>query len=59
MPCHANLPTGFGSYWYPGDIMLYSVYDLYSYEPNKGEILSKFLIYKFEHITMKGRMSVL
>jgi hypothetical protein len=30
-----------------------------SYEPNKGELLSKFLVYKFEHITKKGRMCVI
>jgi len=34
-------------------------YDLYSHEPNKGELLSKFLVYEFEHITKKGRMCVI
>jgi len=33
-------------------------YDLYSHEPNKGELLFKFLVYKFEHITKKGRKCV-
>jgi hypothetical protein len=26
-------------------------HDLYSHELNKGELLSKFLVYEFEHIT--------
>jgi len=34
-------------------------YDLYSHEPNKGRLLSKFLVYEFEHITKKGRMYVI
>jgi hypothetical protein len=34
-------------------------YDLYSHEPNKGELLSKFLVYEFKHITKKGRMCVI
>jgi len=34
-------------------------YDLYSHEPNKGELLSKFLVYESEHITKKGRMCVI
>ena len=34
-------------------------YDLYSYEPNKGELPSKFLSYEFENITNKGRMCVI
>jgi len=58
MPSHANLPTGYSSCWFPGDIMLNPFYDLYSHEPNKGELLSKFLVYEFEHITKKGRMCV-
>jgi len=29
------------------------------HEPNRGELLSKFLIYEFEHITKKGRMCVI
>jgi hypothetical protein len=33
-------------------------YDLYHHEPNKGELLSKFLVYEFEHITKKRRMCV-
>jgi len=33
-------------------------YDLYSHEPNKGEVLFKFLVYEFKHITKKGRMCV-
>jgi len=36
--------------------MSYPFYDLYSREQNKGEILSKFLVYEVEHITNKGRM---
>ena len=58
MPSHANLPTGYSSCWFPGDIMLNPFYNLYSHEPNKGELLSKFLVYEFEHITKKGRMCV-
>jgi len=34
-------------------------YDLYCHEPNKGELLSKFLVYEFEYITKKGRMCVI
>jgi hypothetical protein len=34
-------------------------YDLYSHEPNKGELLFKFLVYEFEHITKKGWMCVI
>ena len=34
------------------------IYDLHSHEPNKGELLSKFLVYEIEHITKKGRMCV-
>jgi hypothetical protein len=30
-----------------------------SHEPNRGELLSKFLVYEFEHITKKGRMCVI
>jgi hypothetical protein len=33
-------------------------YDLYSHEPNKGELLFKFLVYEFKHRTKKGRMCV-
>jgi len=44
---------------FPGDIMSYPFYDLYSYEPNKGELLSKILVYEFEHITKNGRTGVL
>jgi hypothetical protein len=31
-------------------------YDLYSHEPIIGELLCEFLVYKFEHLTKKGRM---
>jgi len=34
-------------------------YVLYSHEPNKGELLSKFLVYEFEYITKKSRMCVI
>ena len=34
-------------------------YDLHSHEPNKGELLCKFLIYEFEHIPKKDRMCVI
>ena len=34
--------------------MLYRFYDPYSHELNKGELLSKILQYKLEHITKKG-----
>jgi hypothetical protein len=34
-------------------------YDLHCHEPNKGELLSEFLVYEFEHITKKGRMCVI
>jgi len=59
MPSHANLPTGYSSCWFPGDIMSNPFFDLYSHEPNKGELLSQFLVYEFEHITKKGRMCVI
>jgi len=36
--------------------MLYPFYDLYSHEPNTGELLSKILVYHFKHIVKKGRM---
>jgi len=39
--------------------MSYLFYDLYSHEPNNGELLSKILVYEFEHITKKGRMCVI
>jgi hypothetical protein len=55
MPSHANLSTGHSSCCFPGDIMSYPFYDLYSYEPNEGEHLSKIPIYEFEHVTKKGR----
>ena len=51
MPRHANLPTGYSSCCFPGDIMSYPFYDLYSYELNKGDLQSKILVYEFEHIT--------
>jgi len=59
MPSHANLPTGYSSCCFPEDIMSYPFYDLYSYEQNKGELLSKILVYELEHITKKGRTCVL
>ena len=59
MPTHANLPSGYSSCWFLGDIMLNLFYDLYSHEPNKGELLSKFLVYELEHITKTGRMYVI
>jgi hypothetical protein len=34
--------------------MSYPFYDLYSYELNEGELLSKILLYELEHITKKG-----
>jgi hypothetical protein len=34
-------------------------YDLYSHGHNTGELLCKFLVDKFEHITKNGRMCVL
>jgi hypothetical protein len=34
------------------------IYELYSHEPNKGELLSNFLVYELEHITKKDRMCV-
>jgi hypothetical protein len=40
-------------------IMSYPFYDLYSYEPNKGELVSKILVYEVENITKKGRACVL
>jgi len=55
MPSHANLRTGYSSCWFPGDNMSFAFFALYSYEPNKGELLSKMQVYKFEHTTMKGR----
>ena len=59
MPSHVNLPTGYSSCWFHGDIMSNPLYDLYSHELNNGELLSKFLVYKFEHIRKKGRMCVI
>ena len=59
MPSHGNLPTGYSSCFFPGDIMSYPFYDLYSYEPNKGELLSEILLYEFEHITKKRKTWVL
>ena len=38
--------------WYPFN-------DLYCHQPNKGELLSKILLYEFEHITKKGGMCVI
>jgi hypothetical protein len=34
-------------------------YDLYSHQPNKDELLYKFLVYEFKYITKKGRMCVI
>jgi len=34
-------------------------YDLYSHAPNKDELLSRFLVYEFEHITKNGMMFVI
>jgi hypothetical protein len=34
--------------------MSYPFYDLYSYELNKAELLSKILLYELEYITKKG-----
>jgi len=59
MTSHANLPTGYSFCCLPGDIMSYPFYDLYSYEPNKGELVSKILVYEFEHLTKKGRTCML
>jgi len=59
MRSHANLPTGYSSCYFVGDIMSDPFYDLYSHEPNKREVLSKILVYELEHITKKGRMCVL
>jgi len=59
MPSHANLPTGYGSCCFPEDITSYPLYDLYSYEPNNGELLSKIPVNEFKHITKKGRTYVL
>ena len=59
MPSRANLATGYCSCSVPGDIMLYSFYDLYSHELNKGELLSLLLVSEFEHITKKGGMYVI
>ena len=39
--------------------MVYPFYDPYSHEQNKGELLSKFLVYEFEHTTKTGRMCVI
>ena len=59
MASYANLSTGYSSCWFPGDIMSNPFYDLYSHEPNKGELLSIIPVYEFQHITTKGRMYVL
>jgi hypothetical protein len=39
--------------------MVKPFYDLHRHDPNKGEHLSRFLVYKFELITKKGRMCVI
>jgi len=39
--------------------MSYPIYDLYSQEPKKDELLSKVLLYELEHITKKGRKWVI
>jgi len=39
--------------------MSYPIYDLYSHELNKGELLSMILVYEFEHTTKKDRMCVI
>jgi hypothetical protein len=59
MSSHAHVPTGYTSCLFPGDIMSNHFYNRYSQKPNKGELLSKFLVYEFEHITNKGRMYVI
>ena len=59
MPSHANFPAGYSSCSFPGDIMSYPFYDLYSYEENTGELLFKILVYEFKHITKTGRTCVL
>jgi len=59
MPSHANLPTAYSPCWVPGDIMPYPFYVLYSHQLNKGELLSKILLYKLEHITKKGGKCVI
>jgi len=58
MPSRANLPTGYGSCWVSGDNMSNLFYDLYCHEPNKGELLSIFLISEFEHMSKTGGMCV-
>ena len=59
MPSRTNHPTGYRSCWFPGDMMSYSFYDLYSHELKKGELLSQILPYEFEHITKKCGMCVI
>jgi len=39
--------------------MSYPFYDLYNHVPETGELLSKILANKFEHITKKGGMYVI
>ena len=39
--------------------MPYPFYDLYSHELNKGEPLSRILLYQMEHITKKGGKCVI
>jgi len=58
MPSRANLLTGYNSCWFPGDIVSYPFNDLYSHEPNRGELLSMIVVYEFEHITKTGRICV-
>ena len=38
--------------------MLNPFYDLYCHKPNKGELLSKILLYEFEHISKTRRLYV-
>ena len=59
MPSHANLPTGYSSFCFPRDIMSNPFHDHYSHKLNKGELLSQFPAYEFEHIIKKGRMCVI
>ena len=58
MPGHAHRQTGYCFCRFAGNIMSNPFCDRYSHEPNKGELLSKLLVYEFEHITKKGRMCV-
>ena len=59
MLTRANLPTRYSSCCVSGHIMLNHFCNLYCHDPNRGELVSKILVYKFESITKKGGMCLI